>query len=375
MIDERREENTALYAFDLLEGQERTRFEKDLEGDPRLRALAANLRNTASALAFTAPAAPVPAELRTRILASIGRQPNSKTAPAAAPVAEVIRPDPSVFTRFAPWAVAASLAVASAWFGQRYVTVQSEARILRDQQAMADVALKTLAQQLEAERIVMRGQLAELEKNSGSASERLKVAQTTASALTQQLAERDRLISERDRQVADARAETGGLRGQLAKRDTDLADLSQRVVALTRDSALATRELNDARNRIARLLADMKSERELANFRITMLASLVKDNPQATAVAVWDPAKQEGILQVEKLPALAANQDYQLWVVDPQYPIPVDAGVFTVDPATGATRFDFKAKQPVAAVAAFAVSLERKGGVPKAEGPMMLLGK
>ncbi len=367
MIDERREENTALYAFDLLEGQERTRFEADLDGDPRLRALAANFRNTAAFLAYTAPATPPPAELRARLLASVAPRAQTQTA-APAPAATVIRPDPSVFGRFAPWAVAAGLAVAATWLGQRYLSVQSEARILRDQQAMADVALKGLGQQLEAERIVMRRQLEELGKSSGSASAQLQEAKAAAAALSAQLAERDRL-------VADARAEAGSLRGQLAKRDADLAQLSQRIVTLTRDTALATRELNDARDRIARLLADMKSERDLANFKITMLASLAKDSPQANAVAVWDPAKQEGILQVEKLPALAANQDYQLWVVDPQYPIPVDAGVFTVDPASGAARFDFKARQPVAAVAAFAVSLERKGGVPKAEGPMMLLGK
>lgn len=367
MIDERREENTALYAFDLLEGNDRSRFEADLEGDPRLRALAASFRNTAAALAYTAPATPPPAELRARVLASVAPRAAAPTSPAAS-VAEVIRPEPSVFARFAPWAMAAGLAVAATWFGQRYLSVQSEARILRDQQAMTEVALKSLQQQLEAERIVTRRQLSDLEKSSGSASAQLQQAQAAAAALTAQLADRDRL-------VADARAEAGSLRGQLAKRDTDLAQLSQRIVALTRDSALATRELNDARDRIARLLADMKSERDLANFKITMLASLVKESPQATAVAVWDPAKQEGILQVEKLPALAANQDYQLWVVDPQYPIPVDAGVFTVDPATGRARFDFRAKQPVAAVNAFAVSLERKGGVPKAEGPMMLLGK
>jgi len=92
-------------------------------------------------------------------------------------------------------------------------------------------------------------------------------------------------------------------------------------------------------------------------------------------VAVWNPEKQEGMLKVEKLPALAANQDYQLWVVDPQYPNPVDGGVFTVDPETGVANVQFKARQPVNAINAFAVTLERKGGVPKAEGPFVLLGK
>ena len=80
------------------------------------------------------------------------------------------------------------------------------------------------------------------------------------------------------------------------------------------------------------------------------------------------------MLRVEKLPALAPDKDYQLWLIDPQYPIPVDGGVFTVDPASGAASYAFKAGKPVRAITKFAVSLERKGGVPRAEGPMVLFG-
>ena len=130
-----------------------------------------------------------------------------------------------------------------------------------------------------------------------------------------------------------------------------------------------------AQTRIASLQQDLQTQGDLANFKITTLASLLKNSPQAIAVAVWNPAKQEGVLKVDKLPALAADKSYQLWVVDPQYKNPVDGGVFTVDPQTGEQRVKFTGKQPIAAIAAFAVTLERKGGVPKAEGPFVLLGK
>jgi anti-sigma-K factor RskA len=102
---------------------------------------------------------------------------------------------------------------------------------------------------------------------------------------------------------------------------------------------------------------------------------MLKNSPQALAVAVWDPGRQEGVLNVQNLPALATNQDYQLWLVDPQYPNPVDGGVFSVEPASGTARLQFKAKQPVGTVNAFAVTRERKGGVAKAQGPFVLLGK
>ena len=100
---------------------------------------------------------------------------------------------------------------------------------------------------------------------------------------------------------------------------------------------------------------------------------MLPDSPEAQAIAVWNPEAQEGLLTVANLPALPSDRDYQLWVIDPQYPIPVDGGVFTVEPASGDAHLHFKPKEPIKQIAKFAVSLERKGGVPKAEGPMVLI--
>jgi len=123
----------------------------------------------------------------------------------------------------------------------------------------------------------------------------------------------------------------------------------------------------------ARQLAELQGRYDLANFKVARLASLLGNTPEAAAIAVWNPQTQEGVLTVEKLPALASNQDYQLWVIDPQYTNPVDGGVFTVDPTTGIGRLEFRPRQPVAQATKFAISRERKGGVPKAEGPIVLL--
>lgn len=129
-----------------------------------------------------------------------------------------------------------------------------------------------------------------------------------------------------------------------------------------------------AEKMIADLGAQLKHTEDLSRLKITALASLLGNTPEAKAIAVWDPTQQSGLLTVEKLPAIAAEQDYQIWVVDPQYSIPVDGGVFKPD-STGKAVLTFKADKPIKQAAAFAISLERKGGVPKAEGPMVLLGK
>jgi anti-sigma-K factor RskA len=148
------------------------------------------------------------------------------------------------------------------------------------------------------------------------------------------------------------------------------------------ESALADarRELEDTRHLLAEagersqaLSARLREHDDLAHYKITTLASMLGDTPAALAVAVWDPTREQGVLSVSKLPALNSNKDYQLWVIDPQYPAPVNAGTFVVDPVTGDAHVVFRADKPVKTVAKYAVTLERKGGVPKAEGPVVLL--
>jgi anti-sigma-K factor RskA len=369
MIDERQEELASLYALGLLEGNELASFEASLARDPALQTLVRELRAASTALAHGASSAAPPAALKTRILESVATAPVTAT-----PTATIIRP---VFRswQLIPWAVAACLAIGGAWLAQGYFATQSEVAMLRDQNALVDIARQSAQQQLEAERIITRRQLQDAEQALAGANVQLADVRNQlterdrlAAEARNQLADRERLLRERERQLAEAR-------GQVAEREKQLATLTQRIDALARESAAVGRELGDARQRITKLTEEMKTQGDLASLKITTLASMLKNSPQALAVAVWDPGRQEGVLNVQNLPALATNQDYQLWLVDPQYPNPVDGGVFSVEPASGTARLQFKAKQPVGTVNAFAVTRERKGGVAKAQGPFVLLGK
>jgi anti-sigma-K factor RskA len=129
-----------------------------------------------------------------------------------------------------------------------------------------------------------------------------------------------------------------------------------------------------AENMINDLGRQLLEQQDLSRLKITALASLAGNTVEARAIAVWDPARETGLLTVDKLPVIADNQDYQIWVIDPAYPIPVDGGVFKPG-ADGHAVLSFKGDKPIKSVAAFAISLEKKGGVPKAEGPIVLLGK
>ena len=151
--------------------------------------------------------------------------------------------------------------------------------------------------------------------------------------------------------------------------ERELAELAYQTAQsqLKERSFVAESMIND-------LGRQLRDQQDLTHLKITALASLAGNTKEAQAIAVWDPARETGLLTVEKLPAIADNQDYQIWVVDPAYPIPVDGGVFRPG-ADGKAVLSFKGDKPIKTVAAFAISLEKKGGVPKAEGPIVLLGK
>lgn len=162
---------------------------------------------------------------------------------------------------------------------------------------------------------------------------------------------------------------------QVGQRDETVTTLRQQLTATTSQFEAVSAELSGVfreRDALHARVAMLESRRSLDQLRIASLSSQLEQ--ASYGFAVFDPAADEGVIEVVNLPELdATKQDYQLWVVDPQYPHPVDGGVFQVG-ADGHYRMRFHAKQPVAEVAAFAVSLERKGGVPVAEGPMVLVG-
>jgi anti-sigma-K factor RskA len=265
-----REEQAALYAIDQLFDAEREQFEKELARDPALQDLVRDLRETSAAVAFAVGGGETPsADLRERVLA------------AAAGKKRRIKPGKVVgFALHArvAWAVAACAVIAAGLFQVRWFSMRSAFSASETTQKAVLAEIRSLEQQMEAERILGSQQL-----------------------------------------------------------------------------------------------ADMRRAADVANLKIARLAALSGNSPTALAIAVWNPLNQEGVLTVESLPLLQRDQDYQLWVIDPQYTDPVNGGVFSVD-AQGCATLRFQPEKSVGGVTSFAISLERKGGVPKAEGPMVALG-
>ena len=79
------------------------------------------------------------------------------------------------------------------------------------------------------------------------------------------------------------------------------------------------------------------------------------------------------MITVSGMPPAVPGRDYQLWAVDANHADPINAGLIHVDP-NGVTRVRFRPDQKAMQIKAFAISLEREGGVPKREGPIVMIG-
>jgi len=122
-------------------------------------------------------------------------------------------------------------------------------------------------------------------------------------------------------------------------------------------------QLRNETNSLRQTVVALQETNQLENVRIALLGSLLNDSPKAVAVSLWDKQRQSGIFVVQNLKPLPPDRDYQLWVIDPKYQVPVSAGVFQVD-SQGNVRINFKADKTIVSADKFAVTLEPKGGLP-----------
>lgn len=147
-----------------------------------------------------------------------------------------------------------------------------------------------------------------------------------------------------------------------------IATQARRIDELGMSLEVAQTESSDLRQTVAKL----RESNRLAAVRIALLDSLVSADPKAVAVSVWDNERQNGVFIVKNLKPAPINKDYQLWIIDPKYPSPVDAGVFQVD-AKGNLRQEFHAKFPIQLASQFAVTIEKKGGAEVPDVKSMVL--
>jgi anti-sigma-K factor RskA len=153
-------------------------------------------------------------------------------------------------------------------------------------------------------------------------------------------------------------------------------DFEQKQASLNTEIDTLRKRETEAQARIAQLVAEaeaMKKQDAQSQLRISSVQSEIWEYRRAEMIVVWDARRKQGALLLDKMPKVEAGKDYQLWIVDPKQPEAVSAGVVSVDDK-GAAKIAFKPAADVGDTVKFAISVEKKGGAEKKEGPVVLTG-
>lgn len=109
--------------------------------------------------------------------------------------------------------------------------------------------------------------------------------------------------------------------------------------------------------------------KEIQNFDLAPQPEAPAPSP---ITALWDPARQVGVLDLAKLPPPPPDHDYQLWIIPAGASQPRDAGLVTA--AIGA-RALIQSPEGVSRAGTLAISLEPKGGSLQPQGPVIYVGE
>ncbi len=317
-----REEEAAAYVFGHMDVAERAAFARDLESDTVLREVTEELEASASALSLALPQTAPPPALKARMLQSV------KGIPQEGQMRPVIQVAPRGGNGFGVigWAAAAALAI----FGV----------VLWEQVKTTELSLATS------------------EANLAKAQDWAKKTETL---------------------MAESRAKRDMLKASLEESEKAKKDLQQSLAKVTEAAGVLKQELvkvTTANKGLEEEKALIVKNSEFDKMQISTLKSSIAEYKQGVAVVVWNSAKQEGILKLEKMPLIDSNKDYQLWVVDPSKKTPVNAGVVRVDPK-GFAKVQFKPNLEIQQANNFALSVEKKvdnpAGVPVGAGPIVLI--
>lgn len=332
------EEQITLYAIGALDRDEATAFEKQLAGNPDLRARLAQERAAAAAWSIAIdPVTPSP-----RVKQQVLQRIDASLAPAGKPAAQPLdkKPAPQTTQKKAGWRDAliwlfGGLSVAAAAtaivIGINLAGVQNNMAQMQGQLAQ----MQTAAQATQLEIAALNERTAKLEGDLATAQLQLTEAQTS---------------------LAQAQQTAGA-----AKSEVEAAKAAQTQAQA--DAQKARDELAMVQSELAVLLQPgATTARVPAN----------RPGFDAGAISVtFAPDSKQALVSVANLPPLNPDLTYQVWLIKDGVPLPSSVFNTSVD---GQGRLIVTSDEPFSAYQAFGITVEPAGGrpTPNPEGPIFL---
>lgn len=126
---------------------------------------------------------------------------------------------------------------------------------------------------------------------------------------------------------------------------------------LSNDMALLKKDMQQQLQMVALQTAKIKVM-DNPDFKKVVLAGIREKSPNSTATVYWNPKSSDVYIAVDQLPAAAPDKQYQLWAIADGKP--VDMGML----GKANTDSIFQKMKTISNASAFAITLEKEGGVP-----------
>lgn len=159
-----------------------------------------------------------------------------------------------------------------------------------------------------------------------------------------------------------------GLLGQV-RMEREVRSLSAERDRLRGQVEVLSREVGSVRSEVLQAKQDLQVLAGPGVQAVTLAG--LGPTPGAKGRTYVNPSTHDALFYAFDLPALPADQTYQLWFIADGKPVP--AGVFAVDPR-GTASLRVQQVADVAKIQAWAVTVEPRGGLPQPTGAMVLKG-
>jgi hypothetical protein len=173
------------------------------------------------------------------------------------------------------------------------------------------------------------------------------------------------------------RAQEQDWRSQRDRQEAAVATLQRELSTAQGDLATVSETLRARENDVTSLRTALSQAHESLSILNTRGLNLValketKDAPPAEGHVLLSPPTGRALFYAFDLPQVAPDKAYELWWITEKHG-PVMAGLFRPN-AQGLGRVEATLPSDAGAITAAAVTVEDAAGVPKPQGPMVLIG-
>ncbi|MDZ4661365.1 MAG: anti-sigma factor [Pseudomonadota bacterium] len=178
--------------------------------------------------------------------------------------------------------------------------------------------------------------------------------------------------------VSDFEQKLSQLQQELKTQTEELSESKLKLTELENKSAENAQALADKDKELSGLkLASAQNQEfiklmQAPDLKVTDIKGL-KPTPKGRGKVMYSSNLKLAYIQLSNLPPAPTNKDYQLWMMDGKKA--VSAGVLSLaSDQSSILKVTTGLVVEVKRLSAFVITLEQKGGVPSAKGPMVMLG-